>query len=109
MPLWRRESGACVESLNLPFSGSTPISRHHSALAAHSAATTRGVKTLRYLQLLAEIGPYGVTDHDAARMMGVPLSSVCSIRNGCGRLVEARTDVSGVSQFGKKATLWRRA
>jgi hypothetical protein len=98
-----------MTALVLPFSGVTPISRHHSAQAAAAAARTRGQKSLDYLQLLREIGPLGVSDHDAARMMGVPLSSINSIRNGCGRLIEPRTDAKGVSPFGRNVTLWRLA
>lgn len=94
--------------VNLPVSGKSPIARHHSAKAAQSAAVNRGRKTLEYLALLEKVGEVGVTDHDAARMLGVPLSSVNSIRNGCGSLVEARSDFNGLSPFGKSVTLWRK-
>lgn len=93
----------------LPYSGNTPISRHHSAMAAHAAARTRGEKSLRYLQALREAGDMGLTDHQAASLLGWPLSSICSIRAGCGALVEARTDARGVSPFGRLITIWRRA
>lgn len=93
----------------LPYSGTTPISRHHSAMAAHEAARTRGEKSLLYLRALREAGEMGLTDHQAAALLGWPLSSICSIRAGCGPLVEARTDARGVSPFGKFVTLWKRA
>lgn len=96
-----------AETLSLPFSGRTPISRHHSAQAAHQAAEKRGRKTLEYLELLAKVGEAGVTDHDAARMLGVPLSSINSIRNGCGELV-APSDREGLSPYKRKVTCWKR-
>jgi hypothetical protein len=76
------------QTLGLPFADSPhPIASHHSALAAEDSAKRRGAKTMIYLRLLAEAGASGLSDHAAARMMGVPLSTVNSIRNGCGALV----------------------
>lgn len=97
-----------MDSLPLPFSGTTPISRQHSALAAQAAAEKRGEKTLEYLALLDRVGADGVSDHDAARMLGLPLSSINSIRNGCADLIEARPDAHGASPYGRRVTLWRR-
>lgn len=96
-----------AETLSLPFSGSTPISRHRSAQAAQKAAEKRGRKTLEYLELLARVGVDGICDHDAARMLGVPLSSINSIRNGCGELV-IPAEGEGLSPYGRKVTRWRR-
>lgn len=92
--------------LGLPFSGRSPISRHHSALAAQQASAGRVTKTLRYLEILQHAGARGLTDHEAAAAMGVPLSSICSIRNGSGPLVEP-SDEHGLSPFGKRVTRWR--
>jgi hypothetical protein len=92
---------------SLPFSGRTQISRHHSAMAAQDATTTRGAKTLVYMTLLKIAGEDGITDHEAARMTGWPLSSINSIRNGAGDLVEP-AEVHGLSPYGKKVTKWRR-
>lgn len=98
-----------AECLPLPFADSPhPIARHHSALAAIAAAPTRGRRTLEYLALLGEVGEEGVTDHDAARMLGLPLSSINSIRNGCAALVGPAA-VAGLSPFGRTVTRWRRA
>ena len=91
----------------LPYSGNTPISRHHSAMAAQEAARDRDTKSFKYLQALREAGEMGLTDHQAAALLGYPLNSINSIRNGCGPLVEARTDARGLSPFGKFVTLWR--
>jgi len=95
---WSREA-------SLPVSGRTPLSRQCSAKAAQQASRTRGPKTREYLALLAQIGAHGVTDHDAARMLGLPLSSINSIRNGCGELVTAAGE--GRSPYGRAATRWR--
>jgi len=94
-------------TIPLPFSGTSPLSRHHSALAADAAATRRGVQTLRYLALLKEVGRRGITDHQAATMLGMPLSSINSIRNGCGDLVEPNPEETGLSPFGRRVTRWR--
>ncbi len=92
--------------IGLPFSGSTPISRHHSALAAKDASAGRVTKTLRFLDLLKHAGARGLTDHEAAAAMGCPLSSINSIRNGAGPLV-VPADEHGLSPYGKKVTKWR--
>ena len=98
-----------METLSLPFSGATPMSRHRSWQAAQEAAKTRVGKSLRYLELLAEAGPRGLSDHETAAATGWPLSSVCSIRNGVIKagLVEAGDRVS-VSPWGREVTTWRR-
>ena len=70
----------------LPVGGRTPAARHASATGAQVAARTRGRLTRAYLALLVEAGP--LSDPQAARMLGVGVSSICSIRNGCGALVE---------------------
>ena len=96
-----------METIPLPFSGATPISRHHSAQAAEAAAPSRGRRTLEYLALLDQVGIAGVTDHDAARMLALPLSSINSIRNGCSEHVVPAMR-SGVSPYGRTVTCWRR-
>ena len=71
--------------VRLPVSGRTPGARHASSTGAQVAADRRGEQTRRYLALLREAGP--LSDHEAARMMGRGVSSINSIRNGCGALV----------------------
>ena len=62
---------------------------------------------------LAAIGcAYGVSRYPAAArtpllMLGLPLSSVNSIRNGCGDLVEPAAR-AGLSPFNRKVTRWKR-
>lgn len=94
-------------NLSLPFSGATPISRHRSAQAAQEAARTRVTKSLRYLEMLQQAGAYGLSDHEAAQMAGWALSSVNSIRNGCGGLIEPAERV-GISPWNKRVTCWRK-
>lgn len=68
----------------LPFAAGS----HESYVAAVRADASRQTKTVQYLRWLARRGPG--TDHDARAALGLPLSSICSIRNGaitCG-LVE---------------------
>ena len=92
---------------SLPFSGIEPLARHHSWLSAQHAARTRGEKSLRYLQALTEAGEWGLTDWEAASLLGWPLSSVCSIRNGARGCVRPAAE-RGLSPFGRWITRWRR-
>lgn len=71
----------------LPVRGRTPQARHASASGANAAAQTRGPMTLAYLALLERAGAEGLSDYEAARMLGCGVSSICSIRDGCGPLV----------------------
>lgn len=95
------------DTLSLPFSGRTQMSRHRSAQAAQAAAQTRVTKSLRYLRMLSEASERGLSDHETAALNGWPLSSVNSIRNGCGGLVVPGTR-EALSPFGKKVTTWVR-
>jgi hypothetical protein len=75
---------------------------HTSYRAAVDAAKTRGIKTAAYLHLLRERGP--MSDSAAAEFFGWPLSSICSIRNGCGDQIVPMGH--SVSKFGKPCTRW---
>ncbi len=92
----------------LPWSGRTAISRHRSAQAAQQASATRVTKTMQYIALIEKYGRVGISDHQASKAMGWPLSSVNSIRNGCAGLVEANPDQFGVSPWKRPVTLWRK-
>lgn len=89
----------------LPFQGISPIARQNSYLAATSVAASRGIKTEWYRAYLRS-RPGGATDHQAARALKVPRSSICSIRNALctAGLVEAVG--STVGPYGKRCTLW---
>lgn len=60
----------------LPFASGS----HESHQAAVKASASRETKTRAYLRLLYRRGP--LTDHEARAALGLPLSSICSIRNG---------------------------
>lgn len=95
---------------SLPVSGRTPHARHASASGARHASERRGQQTLAYLKLLAECGP--LSDPSAARMLGVGVSSICSIRNGLGALVRssgAFETVTWPSGGQTKRVKWERA
>jgi transcription initiation factor IIE alpha subunit len=67
------------DSLMLPFSGRSPISRHNSYLAAEAQRSTRGTKKLRIVEYLRSVEM--ATDQGIAEALYLPLSSVCSLRN----------------------------
>ncbi len=93
----------------LPFARSPhPIVTHRSAQAAAAASVNRGSKTNRYLELVEHAGPAGVTDYEAMKALGCPMSSVCSIRNGIRNLLWP-SDRNVLSPYGKSITAWRRA
>lgn len=70
-----------------------PQARHASSTGAVAAARHYGQKVLLYLQLLREAGSRGLSDHEAAALMGqharpvAGVGSICSIRDACGDLV----------------------
>lgn len=98
-----------MESLSLPFSGAFPISRQRSAQAAQVASDTRVTKTMAYLQLLADAGDHGLSDHETAGLTGWRLSTVCSVRNGVVRAgLVGPGDRVGISPYGLKLTTWKR-
>jgi hypothetical protein len=89
--------------MGLPFQSGAGA--HTSRKAAVAAQASRQTKTSRYLRHLAKVGPQ--TDWEASVALGLPLSSVCSIRNGainCG-LVE-RGSTERPSPFGKACAVW---
>ncbi len=76
--------------VSLPVSGRTPRARHASATGAQMAAERRGKLALDYRALLIEAGP--MTDHEAAKVLGVSLSSIQPTRGSWGDRV---TDEAG--------------
>jgi hypothetical protein len=79
----------------LPFSGSTPRSRHASYRGAESAAPRAGSQSWRLWRLYVERGPQ--TDHEAAAALNLPLATICARRNSLVSkgLVEAGELVPG--------------
>lgn len=84
----------------LPFAAGS----HESHQAAIQAEATRGDKTRSYLRALRAGGK---TDHEAADATGMPLSSICSIRNGAIvlRLVQ-KTNDRRESSHGQPCRVW---
>lgn len=70
--------------------------------AAVSLAPTRAKKTARYLAALAD-GP--LTDHEAAERIGVPLSSICSIRSSVKAAIVR--EGARLGPYGKACATWR--
>ena len=73
-----------AEPLRLPFSGTTPISRHCSYEGAQTAAEHAGRLALKLFALYASHGPQ--TDAEAAMRLGVGRSSINSTRANLVRL-----------------------
>lgn len=67
------------DTLQLPFSGRSPISRQNSYLAAEAQRSTRGTKKLRLVAYLRTVEM--ATDQGLAEALSLPLSSICSLRN----------------------------
>jgi hypothetical protein len=61
---------------SLPFSGSSPLSRHTSFQGAEAATVRALPQTVRLLQLLHDAYPDGLTDAESAVRLGVERSSV---------------------------------
>lgn len=77
-----------------------------SLAAAKHADETREHRGRMYLKLLYAKGP--LTDHEAARALGCPLSAINSTRNAVMvyHLAE-RTDEKRLTEFGQMAWTWR--
>lgn len=85
----------------LPFASGSRTSRK----AAVAASATRQTKTARYLKHLAKAGPQ--TDWEASIALSLPLSSICSIRNGAiddGYVERGTTERP--SPYGKACSVW---
>lgn len=88
----------------LPIAGRHPASRHASASGAQRAVRDRGALALAYRQLLIEAGP--LSDPEAAQVLGRPLSSVCSTRNGWGSRVGPSGEYE-LTAWSTRRTKWR--
>lgn len=67
----------------LPFSGALPQSRHASLQGAESAEKRAPSQVLRYLALLVSRYPDGLTDQEAADLMGLERSTINARRGQC--------------------------
>ncbi|HAM57543.1 MAG TPA: hypothetical protein DCQ64_19875 [Candidatus Rokubacteria bacterium] len=91
----------------LPFSGRTPLSRQHSYLAARAVASTRGAKKRRILAYLETVR--AATDQGISEATGLPLASVCSLRNRLAEEHAVRAVGRATGRYGHPVTLWASA
>jgi hypothetical protein len=89
----------------LPFSGRSPQPRHASYLGAKDAEPRAGRQLTLYLQALEDEGPNGLTDAEAARILGLERSTINARRNQLGDRVYADGFRPGVS--GIRNTVWK--
>lgn len=93
---------------SLPFSGETPQSRHASRAGAENAAPRALSQAIRYMQALKDRPAHGLTDAEAAVVLGIERSSVNARRAALVKagLVYASSDTrpgpTGVSN-----TVWK--
>jgi hypothetical protein len=90
----------------LPFSGSTPQSRHTSRAGAENAAPRALNQTLKYMAAL-KARPNGLTDFEAAEVLGIERTSVNARRRP---LVKAGLVVTGGFRRGPtgiKNVIWK--
>lgn len=69
----------------IAFSGSTSQSRHASHQGAVAIAPKQPTLVLRYLGALRE-RPQGLTDQEAAALLGVKETTICGRRNECAEV-----------------------
>ena len=92
------------DSLMLPFSGRTPQARHNSYMAAQAQRATRGTKKLRMLAYIRQHGL--VTDQGLADGLGLPIQSVCSLRNALCSEGHLRHVGNTMGRYNKSVSLW---
>lgn len=93
----------------LPFSGAVAQSQHTSRAGADNATGRAVNQTIRYLAALKDRGDHGLTDLEAARVLGIERSSVNARRRP---LVAAGLVVAGGFRDGPtgvKNVAWRLA
>lgn len=88
------------QKVELPVSGCTPQARHAGATGALKASLNSGAQCRKYREALLAYGP--LSDHEAARILGYPLSTINSIRQW--RLPEGAVKASGDFQIVEWAT-----
>lgn len=92
------------DSLALPFSGRSPRQRHNSYRAALAQRSTRGVKKLKMLAFVRQVGR--VTDQGLADGLSLPIQSVCSLRNALCSENLVRCVDSAVGKWGHRVSVY---
>ena len=89
-----------TETGGLPFAAGSQESYN----AAKNAEATRGEKTRRYLRCLRHGAK---ADFEAAAATGLPIQSICSIRNSAMTLLLVKgTDERRTSEHGQACKVW---
>lgn len=63
----------------LPFSGAVPLTAHTSRQGAEAASNRAPSQLVRLIEAYVHAAD-GLTDHEAARLLGIPNTSVCARR-----------------------------
>ena len=94
----------------MPYQDGLPFARDshtsYKAAVALRRDGTRGVKLRRLLTAYREAGEDGLTDHEAAFLTGLPLQSICSLRNAAVDCGLVRKAGERVGHFGKANQVW---
>lgn len=96
-------------NLDLPLSGSVPISRHCSALGAIAAQPRACRQARAYLMLLRERGDDGLTDYESAILLGLERSTINARRGSVSQGDEPWVIASGRTRPGPtgiRNTVW---
>jgi predicted transcriptional regulator len=88
----------------LPFSGTTPGARQNSYRAAEAQRSTRGTKKLKMLAYIRQHGR--VTDQGLGEALGLPIQSICSLRNAlCAEGLVTHVG-HAMGRFNHRVSLW---
>lgn len=90
----------------LPFQGATPLSLHTSRAGAESAKDRAPSQLIRYICLLVDSAD-GVTDHEAAFRLQIPLASVCARRDPLRKAGLVHAEGIRPGPTGEQNAIWR--
>lgn len=90
-------------NLGLPFARDS----HTSFKAAESVAVRRGEKMQRLLTAYRQAGSRGLTDQEASEATGLPVQSICSLRNAAADCELVVRDGERLGIYGKANSVWR--
>ena len=91
-------------TLLLPFTGTTPISRHCSYLGARKGSLKAGSQADRILGFITTWQP--VTDHELVELSGLPLNIVNARTGGLRKIGKIQRDGWKPGPWGTKNSCW---
>jgi hypothetical protein len=93
----------------LPYSGSVPLTIHTSRQGAEDAKARALPQTIRYVAALQDAAE-GLTDAEAAKVLDIPLASVCARRAPLRKagLIYAEGTRPGPTGVGNAIWRWRK-